>query len=76
LRLAPEKPTSLLRIAAIESVGSFTRIEGAKLSGAEIETPISGLRSESFASRDEQEVAGDADAMEMIFDGHQAITIP
>jgi len=32
-------------------------------------------RSESFATRDEQEVAGYADAMEMIFDGHEAITI-
>jgi hypothetical protein len=33
-----------------------------------------GLRSESFASRDEQEVAGYADAMDMIFDGYESIT--
>jgi Fic family protein len=73
--LAPEKLTTLRRIATIESVGSSTRIEGAKLSDAEVEKLLSGLRSESFASRDEQEVAGYADAMDMIFDGFEAITI-
>src|ERR1700735_5651550 len=65
--LAPEKLTSLRRIATIESVGSSTRIEGARLSDAEVEKLLSGLQSKSFASRDEQEVAGYADAMEMIF---------
>jgi Fic family protein len=72
--LAPEKLTSLRRIATIESVGSSTRIEGAKLSDREVEKLLSGLRSESFASRDEQEVAGYADAMDMIFDGYESIT--
>ena len=73
--LAPEILTTLRRIATIESVGSSTRIEGAKLSDVEVEKLLSGLRSESFASRDEQEVAGYADAMDMIFDGFEAITI-
>jgi Fic family protein len=57
------------------SVGSSTRIEGAKLSDAEVEKLLSGLRSESFGSRDEEEVAGYADAMDMIFGGFEAITI-
>ena len=73
--VVPEKLTTLCRIATIESVGSSTRIEGAKLSDAEVKKLLSGLRSESFASRDEQEVAGYADAMGMIFDGFEAITI-
>lgn len=47
----------------------------AKLSDVEVEKLLSGLRSESFANRDEQEVAGYADAMDMIFDGFEAITI-
>src|ERR1700757_1646322 len=72
--LAPERLTSLRRIATIESVGSSTRIEGAQLSDADVEKLLSGLRSESFASRDEQEVAGYADAMDIIFDGFQSIT--
>jgi len=36
--LAPEKLTSRKRIATIESVGSSTRIEGAKLSDREVES--------------------------------------
>jgi Fic family protein len=71
--LAPEKLTSLRRIATIESVGSSTRIEGSKLSDADVEKLLSGLKTKAFASRDEQEVAGYADAMDMIFDGYDAI---
>ena len=72
--LAPERLTSLRRIATIESVGSSTRIEGSKLSDAEVEKLLSGLQTKTFASRDEQEVAGYADAMDMIFEGYEAIT--
>jgi Fic family protein len=72
--LAPEKLTSLRRIATIESVGSSTRIEGSKLSDAEVEKLLSGLKTTTFASRDEQEVAGYADAMDMIFEGFEVIT--
>jgi Fic family protein len=71
--LAPAKLTTLRRIATIESVGSSTRIEGLKLSDAEVEKLLSGLHARSFASRDEEEVAGYADAMEMIFEGYDAI---
>jgi Fic family protein len=73
--LAPERLSSLRRIARIESAGSSTRIEGARLSDAEVEKLLSGMETKSFASRDEQEVAGYADAMEMIFDSHDAITL-
>jgi Fic family protein len=72
--LAPEKLTSLKHIATIESVGSSTRIEGSKLSDAEVEKLLSGMETKSFSSRDEQEVAGYADAMDMIFGGYDAIT--
>jgi len=72
--LAPEKLTSLRRIATIESIGSSTRIEGSKLSDAEVGKLLSGLQTKSFASRDEEEVAGYADAMEMIFEGYEVIT--
>lgn len=71
--LAPERLSSLRRIATIESVGSSTRIEGAKLSDAEVEALLSRLETKSFTTRDEQEVAGYADAMDMIFDGFDAI---
>ena len=71
--LTPEKLTTLRRIATIESVGSSTRIEGAKLSDAEVEKLLSGVQTTSFASRDEEEVAGYADAMEMIFESFASI---
>ncbi len=71
--LAPERLSSLKRIATIESVGSSTRIEGARLSDAQVERLLSRLKQESFASRDEQEVAGYADAMDMVFENHASI---
>lgn len=55
-------------------MGSSTRIEGSKLADAEVEKLLSGLQTKSFASRDEQEVAGYADALDLIFDGYEAIT--
>jgi len=73
--LAPERLTSLRRIATIESVGSSTRIEGAKLSDRQVEKLLSGMKAKSFASRDEQEVAGYADAMEMVFESFESLTI-
>src|SRR5262249_60995918 len=73
--LAHEKLTSLRRIATIESVGSSTRIEGAKLTDREVEKLLSGVKGKSFASRDEQEVAGYADALDMVFESFEYITI-
>ena len=73
--LAPEKLTSLRRIATIESVGSSTRIEGSKLTDAEVEMLLQGLQARTFASRDEEEVAGYADAMGMIFESFSSIAV-
>ena len=39
-----------------------------------LEKLLSGMKSKSFASRDEQEVAGYADAMDMIFESFESIT--
>ena len=66
-RISPERLTSLRRVATIESIGSSTRIEGAKLSDREIERLLTGLETKEFASRDEQEVAGYAAVMETVF---------
>lgn len=64
--LGPETLRTLRRIASIESAGSSTRIEGAKLSDGEVEQLVGRLGKESFQSRDEQEVAGYAYVMESI----------
>ena len=65
--LAPDRLAALRQVATIESVGSSTRIEGVKLTNSEIESLLRGVKTYSFKSRDEQEVAGYADLMEMIF---------
>jgi Fic family protein len=66
-RLAPDKLQSLRRVATIESVGSSTRIEGAKLSDHEIDLFLRNLDIRSFRSRDEEEVAGYAETMDTVF---------
>ncbi len=66
--LAPDRLSALRRVATIESVGSSTRIEGAKLTDGEVDRLLAGLSAHSFRSRDEQEVAGYAEAMELVFD--------
>jgi len=73
--LAPERLSALRRIATIESIGSSTRIEGVKLTDDEVEKLLSGLDIRSFRSRDEQEVAGYAEVMELIFESYREIPL-
>ena len=68
--LSPERLQQLRKVATIESVGSSTRIEGAKLSDAEVEKLLSNLGKTSFKTRDEQEVAGYAEAMDLVFQAY------
>ena len=65
--LAPDRLSALRRVATIESIGSSTRIEGSKLSDREVERLLSKLVIQKFETRDEQEVAGYADLMELMF---------
>jgi Fic family protein len=73
--IAPERLSALRRVATIESIGSSTRIEGSKLTDREVARLLSNLDIKSFTSRDEQEVAGYAQAMELVFRSWAAITI-
>lgn len=73
-RIAPERLSSLRRVATIESVGSSTRIEGARLTDREVEKLLANIRLGSFTTRDEQEVAGYAEVMETIFSAYEAIS--
>ena len=65
--LAPDRLSALRRVATIESIGSSTRIEGSKLSDKEVEKLLSGLSIQTFETRDEQEVAGYAELMDLVF---------
>lgn len=68
---SPDRLSALRKVATIESIGSSTRIEGAKLSDAEVEDLLSrAISIASFKTRDEQEVAGYAEAMDLVFDAY------
>ena len=73
--LSPERLNALRKVAAIESIGSSTRIEGAKLSDAQVETLLSNLEKTPFLTRDEQEVAGYAEAMDLAFEAYDDLNI-
>lgn len=73
--LAPDRLSALRRVATIESIGSSTRIEGSKLTDREVERLLSNLQIKSFATRDEQEVAGYAQVMELVFSSWQDISL-
>jgi Fic family protein len=72
---APERLSALKRVATIESIASSTRIEGSKLTDQEVRALLSNLEVRSFATRDEQEVAGYADVMETVFGAWADLTL-
>ena len=73
--LAPERLKALRRIATIESIGSSTRIEGSRLTDRDVERLLANLEIKKFETRDEQEVAGYAEVMELIFRSWEEIPI-
>ncbi|MDO8947150.1 MAG: Fic family protein [Desulfocapsaceae bacterium] len=73
--LAPDRLLALRRVATIESIGSSTRIEGSRLSDRDVEKLLSNLQIKSFTTRDEQEVAGYAEVMDLVFSSWQDITL-
>ena len=74
-RISPERLSRLRRVATIESVGSSTRIEGARLSDRDVEKLLSRIEIKSFETRDEQEVAGYAEVMETVFAHSETIPL-
>lgn len=63
----------LRRIATIQSIGSSTRIEGATLTNDEVKTLLDNLKITNLESRDEQEVIGYFEALEIILDNFDHI---
>jgi Fic family protein len=61
----------LRKIATIQSIGSSTRIEGSTLTDAEIATLIKNLKISKLESRDEQEVVGYYDTLEILIDNYR-----
>jgi Fic family protein len=73
--LAPDRLATLRQIATVESVGASTRIEGARLTDREVDVLLSNLDLGSFRTRDEQEVAGYAEATKLAFESWREIPL-
>lgn len=73
--LAPERLQALRRVATVESVASSTRIEGVKLTDREVAELLQNLEQRQFDTRDEQEVAGYARAMDLVFESYTHIPL-
>jgi Fic family protein len=65
----------LRKIATIESIGSSTRIEGATLTDEEVEKLLKSVKVTKLQSRDEQEVVGYYEALEIILNNYTDITL-
>ncbi len=70
-----DRLTQLRRTATIESIGSSTRIEGSRMSDAQVETLLANIEIQNFTSRDEQEVAGYAKTMDLVFDSWEYLKL-
>ena len=65
----------LKSIATVRSIGASTRIEGAHLSDKEVETLIENLDITKLSDRDQQEVAGYYDTLNLIGESYRDISI-
>ncbi|MCQ2965841.1 MAG: Fic family protein [Alphaproteobacteria bacterium] len=75
LKLSQADLKVMKRVATIESVGSSNRIEGNKMTDAEIEELFSHINQTSFKSRDEEEVAGYSELINTIFENYDDIPL-
>lgn len=65
----------LKMIATVRSVGASTRIEGSKMTDAEVEVLIEKLSISKLEERDQQEVAGYFEVLDMISEAYKDIDI-
>ncbi|MAF80587.1 AsnC family transcriptional regulator [bacterium] len=69
--LSPQVLGRLKKSVLVTSTGASTRIEGAKLSDADVEKVMQGLNVKSFGERDTQEVKGYLELLNNVFDAWQ-----
>lgn len=73
--LSPQVLGRLKRSALATSAGASTRIEGSRLSDAEVEKLMRGLTTHKLADRDAQEVTGYYELLQLIFDNYEDIEV-
>lgn len=65
----------LRKIATVESIGSSTRIEGGTLTDKEVEELLNDVKITKLKTRDEQEVIGYYDTLEIIYENYDNINL-
>lgn len=68
VKLSPQVLGRLKRAVLVTSTGASTRIEGAKLSDADVEKLMRGIAIQQFSDRDKQEVQGYYELLNNVFD--------
>jgi Fic family protein len=74
-RLQPQTIERLTHSVIVTSTGSSNRIEGNRLSDAQVEALYRNLRIRKFKTRDEQEVAGYLEMLERVFASYRDIPV-
>lgn len=74
-KLLPQTIERLTRSVIVTSTGSSNRIEGNRLSDDEVESLYKNLRINKFKTRDEQEIAGYLQSLELVFNSYNDIPI-
>ena len=74
-KLLPQTIKRLTHSVVVTSTGASNRIEGNRLSDAEVEALYRKMRIKSFRTRDEQEVAGYIEMLERVFEHYRDIPI-
>ena len=74
-RFQPATFTRLTRSVIVTSTGASNRIEGNQLSDEEVERLYRNLRIQKFDTRDEQEVAGYLELLELVFESYDSMPL-
>ena len=74
-KLSPQMIKRLTQSVLITSAGSSNRIEGNKMTDEEIKNLYSKLRIKKFKDRDEQEVAGYLEMLQVVFESFSSINL-
>jgi len=74
-KILPQTITRLTASVIVTSTGASNRIEGNKLSDSQVEKLYKNLRIKKFRTRDEQEVAGYLECLELVFENFDDIEI-
>ncbi len=74
-KILPQTLERLTHSVIVTSTGASNRIEGNKLTDSEVEALYKNLRIRKFKTRDEQEIAGYLEVLELVFDSYADIPL-